>query len=53
MIHNKYGEEKVGRNMCHKGKKIIKVSIITDSKGIPLNAGKYEGNRYDSVILRE
>lgn len=53
MIHNKYGEEKVGRNMCHKGKKITKVSIITDSKGIPLNAGIYEGNRYDSAILRE
>ena len=47
MAKRKWGE------ICVTKEKDNKSLIITDSKGIPLNAGIYEGNRYDSAILRE
>ena len=49
-IPNKYGSENVGRNKCCKGKKITKISTITDSIGIPVSVRTYEGNRHDSEI---
>lgn len=52
-IQNKYGSENVGRNKCCKGKNITKISLMTDSLGIPINIGTYEGNRHDSEIFVE
>lgn len=50
-IQNKYGSEGVGRNVCCKGKNITKISTITDSSGIAISIGTYEGNRHDSEIF--
>ena len=52
-INNKLGEQNVGRNMCYKGKKVTKISLIADSKGILLNVNIYSGNRHDASILYE
>lgn len=53
VIPNKLGEEKVKRNKAYKGKKITKISLITDNYGVPLDVELYSGNKYDSVIFLE
>ena len=50
-ITNKYGSECVGRNKYCKNKNITKISLITDSKGIPINVKINSGNNFDSEIL--
>lgn len=49
IITNKFGEENV-RNIHYKGKKITKISLISDRNGIPLDVNIYHGNMYDSSI---
>lgn len=52
-IPNKNGEELIGQNYYYNRKKGTKVSLITDAKGITLDAKCYKGNRYDSKILED
>lgn len=50
IIGNKLGEEDVARNVYCKGKKITKISLITDINGTPLDVNIYPGNSHDSAI---
>jgi transposase len=52
-IYNKYNTDLVKRNKINKNKKVIKISIITDFYGIPLNIQIYSGNVHDSNILEQ
>jgi len=49
-ISNKYGSELVKYN-GYKKKKCTKISFISDSKGIPINANISNGSKCDSKIL--
>jgi transposase len=50
VIGNKLGEEDVARNVYCKGKKITKISMITDKNGTPLDVSIYPGSKHDSAI---
>jgi transposase len=52
-IKNFNGTEMYGCNVEHKNKNGIKLSIITDSKGIPINLAIASGNVSDCKILME
>ena len=49
-ISNKYGTEKIGRNIFYKSKNGIKITTIVDSNGIPLDLRIDSGNTHDSKI---
>lgn len=51
-IYNKLNKDKAKRNAYFKNKKIIKVSLITDSNGITLNSLIESGNYNDSIIYQ-
>lgn len=52
-IHNKYGIEGAKYNGHKKGKKITKISLITNENGIPIDVNVYDGNKNDGKILEE
>lgn len=52
-INNKNGSELIGYNTFYSRKKGTKISLITDSKGIPIDVKCYKGNMYDSNILED
>lgn len=49
-VQNKYGKEKLGRNIYYKNKRGRKITTIVDNKGIPLKVDITEGNRHDAKI---
>lgn len=51
-VFNKLSIECSKGNPYYKNKKVIKVSAITDSTGIPLNVSVYDGNNHDSKCLQ-
>lgn len=51
-VYNKYNTDKAKRNKYFKNKKVIKTSLITDSKGIPIDIKIESGNKNDSLILQ-
>lgn len=50
-IPNKKGKDVIGYSKFYNRKNGTKISIITDSHGIPLNINCYPGNDHDSKIL--
>jgi len=50
-VPNKKGKDMYGYNTYYNKKNGTKISLITDSNGIPLNMKCYKGNIYDSPIL--
>jgi len=50
-IQNKNGTNQIGYNKFYNRKNGTKISIICDSKGIPLDTAFYKGNINDSKIL--
>ena len=50
-IPNKKGKDLIGYNKFYNRKNGTKISLITDSKGIPFNLKCYKGNINDSKIL--
>lgn len=53
VIKNKYGIDKVKINKHNNNKNVMKVSVITDINGIPLNISTFSGNTHDSKIIVE
>ena len=51
-VYNKLNKDKANRNAYFKNKKIIKISLITDSNGITLNCLIESGNYHDSTIYQ-
>jgi len=51
-IYNKLNKDKAKRNAYFKNKKIIKLSLLTDSNGITLNLFIESGNYHDSTIYQ-
>jgi len=52
-IYNRYNSDIVKRNSYCKNKNVVKLSIISNSEGIPLNAKLYSGNINDAKILND
>ena len=52
-FYNKYNIDNVERNKYFKNKKVMKLSLITNEKGIPLNIDLYKGNLNDSNIFNK
>ena len=52
-FYNKYNIDKVERNKYFKNKKVMKLSLITNEKGIPLNINLYKGNLNDINIFNK
>lgn len=52
-VQNKKGRDMIGYNKFYKKKKGTKISIITDSKGIPISVKCYKGNKHDCKILND
>ncbi len=52
-IPNKNGKDNMGYNKFYNKKKGTKISIITDSFGIPFNIKAYKGNKNDTIILED
>ena len=50
-VPNKHGHDVIGFNHFYNRKRGTKISLITDSDGIPLDVKCYAGNRYDSKLL--
>ena len=50
-VPNKKGKDMYGYNKFYNRKNGTKISLITDSNGVPLNMKCYKGNKYDSPIL--
>ncbi len=50
-IANKYGKNKIARNIFFKNKNCNKISYLTDSKGIPLSVIINSGNIHDSKFI--
>jgi len=51
-VYNKLNKDKAKRNAYFKNKKIIKISLITESNGITLNCLIESGNYNDSIIYQ-
>ena len=49
-IMNKYGKEKIGRNVYYKNKQGRKISVIVDTRGIPEYIKLSKGNEHDAKI---
>jgi len=52
-FYNKYNIDMVKRNKYFKNKKVMKLSLITNESGIPLNIDLYSGNMNDSNIFNK
>ena len=52
-FYNKYNTDKVKRNKYFKNKKVLKLSLMTNELGIPLNIDLYSGNMNDSNICNK
>jgi transposase len=50
-IPNKKGKNIIGYNKYYNKKNGTKISLITDTKGIPINIECYKGNENDGIIL--
>ncbi len=50
-IYNKLNIDSIGRNKYFKNKNILKISLITDSYGVPFNVITTKGNFNDAKIL--
>lgn len=51
IIYNKCGITKLGRNKFYKNKKSLKISLLTDSNGIPLSIFFMKGNSHDITTI--
>ena len=51
-VKNVYGKEVTGRNHTDRGRKATKVSLLTDTTGIPLAATYQFPNKHDSTTLK-
>ncbi len=52
VVYNKLNKDKAKRNAYFKNKKVIKLSLLTDSKGITLNSLIESGNEHDSTVYK-
>jgi len=52
-FYNKYNIDNVERNKYFKNKKVMKLSLITNEKGIPLNIDLFKGNLNDMNIFNK
>jgi len=52
-FYNKYNIDNVERNKYFKNKKVMKLSFITNKKGIPLNIDLFKGNLNDMNIFNK
>lgn len=52
-VMNKYGKTDVARNIWFKNKKCNKVSLLTDSKGVPLSVLVKSGNIHDIHFVEQ
>ena len=53
-IYNSFGNDPIlRRNKYFKNKKALKLSIITDNKGVPIMVDLFPGTQYDSKIICE
>ena len=52
-FYNKYNIDNVERNKYFKNKKVMKFSLITNQKGIPLNIDLFKGNLNDINIFNK
>lgn len=52
-FYNKYNIDNVERNKYFKNKKVMKLSLITNEKGIPLNIDLFKGNLNDINIFNK
>ena len=52
-FYNKYNIDNVERNKYFKNKKVMKLSLITNDKGIPLNIDLFKNNLNDINIFNE
>jgi ribosomal protein S16 len=52
-IPNKKGIDCKGYNTYYNKKNGTKISVITNSEGVPLNIGCYKGNKHDSIIFMD
>jgi len=52
-FYNKYNIDDVERNKYFKNKKVMKLSLITNQKGIPLNINLFKGNLNDINIFNK
>ena len=52
-FYNKYNIDKVERNKYFKNKKVMKLSLITNEKGIPLNIDLFKSNLNDINIFNK
>ena len=50
-IYNKLNSDTAKINKYFKNKKVIKISLITDTNGITIDADLQSGNKHDSLIL--
>ena len=50
-VKNIFGKEVVGRNHTDRGRNAVKVSLLTDTSGIPLAATYQMPNKHDSTTL--
>jgi transposase len=53
IIYNKFGINKIGRNKFYKNKNSTKISLLTDSCGIPLSIFFMKGNFHDNTIFHK
>ena len=52
-FYNKYNIDNVERNKYFKNKKVMKLSLITNQKGISLNINLFKGNLNDINIFNK
>jgi len=52
-FYNKYNIDNVERNKYFKNKKVMKLSLITNQKGFPLNIDLFKGNLNDINIFNK
>ena len=50
-VKNKYGQKCVGKNHTDRGRKALKLSLITDQNGIAFSVTTDPGNRPDVTLL--
>lgn len=52
ILNNKYGITKIGRNKYYKNKRCMKLSMMTDSYGVPLSILMMKGNQHDNKAFK-
>ena len=52
-VKNRYGRTGVGKNHTDRGRKALKLSVLTDGQGVVVGACCHPGNRPDVVLLED